>query len=115
MNEMSQSRPVSDAKEDLIVSPVVSFLLRLKFMDENFVTARDVLCLAAIINRPGMSRRDLSSTLGLNAEVNVMSNVNRLIRWGYIEDRRHDPRKAVASILHATKDGVDFWHRIKMA
>jgi hypothetical protein len=42
-----------------------------------------------------------------------LSNINRLIRWGYIEDRRTSARKAIPSILHATKDGIDFWYRIK--
>jgi hypothetical protein len=104
---------VSDRVSPIIVSPTVDFLMRLKQMDSEQVTTRDVLCLYSIISRPGMTREDLRATLNLNAGVNVLSNINRLIRWGYIEDRRTSARKAIPSILHATKAGIDFWHRIK--
>lgn len=87
--------------------------MRLKHMDDNFVTTRDVLCLYSIIHKPGMSRQDLCDVLGLNTTSNVLSNINRLIRWGYIEDRRGQTRKAIASILHATPDGIEFWENIK--
>lgn len=94
-------------------NPVVDFLLRLKQLDTYYVTPRDILCLCAIINKPGSSKQDLADAIGVPAPSNIESNVTRLIRWGYIEDRREVSRRAVPHRLHPLKEGIEFWECIK--
>ena len=94
-------------------TPVVDVMVRLKKIDLVHLTARDVMCLYSIISRPGMSRSDLADTLGLNAEVNVLSNIKRLTKHGYIEDRRREQQRAVAAMLYVLPAGVEFWESIK--
>lgn len=94
-------------------SPTVDFLMRMKYMDQNFVTPRDVMCLYVIITKPGLSRQDLCDAIGLNAISNVFSNINRLMRWGYIEDRRKVVRQSCPSMLHPLPAGIEFWENIR--
>jgi len=96
-------------------SPTIDFLVRMKALDDNYVTPRDIMCLYAIIRKPGMSRQDLAHAIGVPTPANVLSNVNRLIRWNYVEDRRTVSRRASPSFLHALPDGIEFWERIKPA
>lgn len=92
---------------------VVDFLVRMKYLDEQRVTPRDVMCLYAIIRKPGMHRHDLSKAIGVNAGVNVLTNVNKMIRWGFIEDRREVSRRLNPSVFHATAEGIAFWESLK--
>ncbi len=96
-------------------SPTIDFLIRLKLLDENYVTPRDLLILYAIIRKPGMSQKDVSEAIGVNNPANVMSNIARLQRWNYIEDKRVVSRRASPSLLYALPDGVEFWEKIKPA
>lgn len=77
------------------------------------LTVRDVLVLFAIIRQPGLSGIDITNKLGLRDRSAVASNLLRLEREGYIEDRREVRSKANPAILHPTQKGIDFWDEIK--
>jgi len=92
--------------------PTVDFLKRLKRLDAEYVTPRDVLCLYCVLRKPGMSRQDLCHVIGVLNASNVLSNVTRLIRWGFMEDRRVDIRRASPSMLYVLPPGIEFWNSI---
>jgi DNA-binding MarR family transcriptional regulator len=94
-------------------NPVVDFLMRLKAMDEQYLDPRDILCLYTIICKPGIHRDALAKTLGLNAGANVLTNVRRLIKRGFIEDRRDESRRANPSLFYALPAGVTYWLALK--
>lgn len=91
----------------------VHFLVRLRRIDVRSLTVRDALVLYAIISKPGISGIELTNTLGLPNRSNIQSNVDRLQREGYIEDRRLKPLKAHAAMFHATATGIALWDEIK--
>lgn len=94
-------------------SSAVDFLIRLKKIDLRGLTVRDMLVLYTIITKPGISGMEISTKLGFKDRASIQSNVNRLIREGYIEDRREHQRKAYATILHVLPAGLIFWDEIK--
>jgi DNA-binding MarR family transcriptional regulator len=86
------------------------FIQMLNHIDRAELTCRDVILLAIIIKRPGLNGRHLSQVANLNARSLVTSNIQRLERLGYIEDRKQMARKRVsANILHATEKGRNLW------
>ena len=96
------------------MSPNVSdFLVRLRKVDLKGLTVRDVLVLYAIIARPGMSGRDVAQKIGLTDQSYIASNLHRLERVGYIEDRREVRSKANPALFHVLPAGVEFWETIK--
>lgn len=93
----------------------LDFLVRLRQLDILYVTPRDVLALAAIIGAPGISMTDLCNTVGVPNVSLIRSNINRLIRWGYVEDRRK-PEKVNHGVpynLHPLPAGIAFWNTIR--
>lgn len=96
------------------ISPnVEDFLVRLRKVDLRGLTVRDVLVLYVIIGHPGCSGIEVSNKLGIKDRSAIASNIWRLIREGYIEDRREEQRKANPAILHPLPHGLDFWDEIK--
>lgn len=91
----------------------VEFLSRLRKIDLRSLTNRDVLVLYAIIQQPGQSGLEISTKLGIPDRSGIASNIWRLIREGYIEDRRTEHKKAVPAILHPLQRGLEFWDEIK--
>lgn len=94
-------------------SPTAEFLVRLRKIDMHGLTHRDVIILYAIIRNPGASGMDIVNKLGLENHSNVALNITRLIRCGFIEDRREMARKASPAVLHALPPGMAFWDEIK--
>lgn len=92
---------------------VEDFLVRLRKIDRRGLTAKDVLVLFCIMNNPGCSGIDVSTKLGIKDRSSIASNIHRLERHCFIEDRRKEFRKAVPAILHALTGGVEFWNEIK--
>lgn len=96
------------------ISPnVTDFLVRLRKIDLHGLTARDILVLYAVMGNPGASGMDLIHKLGIKDRSAIASNLARLEREGFIEDRREERRKAVPGVLYALPAGVEFWDEIK--
>lgn len=96
-----------------IPSVTSDFLVRLRKVDRRSLTVRDVLVLYAIMRHPGTSGIEVTNKLGLPDRSAVASNLLRLEREGYIEDRREVRSKANPAILHPTQKGLEFWDDIK--
>lgn len=94
-------------------SATADFLIRLRKIDKEMLTMRDVLVLYAVIKSPGISGVEISTKLGFANRSSISSNVSRLIRDGYIEDHREQRRKANPALLHVTPAGLKFWEEIK--
>lgn len=89
------------------------FLVKLRKMDKRGLTVRDVLVLYCVIHQPGQSGIEVTTKLGLPERSSIASNLLRLEREGYLEDRREVRSKANPAILHPTQRGIDFWNEIK--
>lgn len=96
------------------ISPnVTDFLVRLRKIDTHELKARDILVLYAIMANPGASGMDIINKLGIKERSLIASNLARLERAGFIEDRRDRRAKAVPGMLYALPAGLDFWNEIK--
>jgi DNA-binding MarR family transcriptional regulator len=98
---------------DSLRNGTIEFLVRLRRIDKRTLTVRDVLVLYAVIENPGISGKDVSTKLGLPDRSSIASNILRLEREGYIEDRRELRRKANPAVLYAKQAGLEFWEHIK--
>jgi DNA-binding MarR family transcriptional regulator len=96
-----------------ISSLTEAFLVKLRKMDLRGLTVRDVLVLYYIIGHPSCSGIEISKALGLPDRSALASNLLRLEREGYIEDRREVRSKANPAILHPLQRGLEFWDEIK--
>lgn len=96
-----------------ILPNVAEFLVRLRKVDLRGLTVRDVLVLYVILGNPGCSGIDVSNKLGIKDRSAISSNLQRLAREGYIEDRRTERRKAVSAMLYVLPRGEEFWNEIK--
>lgn len=92
---------------------VTAFLVRLRKIDTAELKARDVLVLYAIMANPGASGMEITTKLGIKERSLIASNLARLERAGFIEDRRDKKMKAVPGMLYALPAGVQFWEEIK--
>lgn len=91
----------------------INFLVRLRKIDKHTLTVRDVLVLFVVIENPGIAGNEIAIKLGLENRSSIASNLQRLIREGYIEDHREVRRKANPAILHVLPAGMAFWEEIK--
>lgn len=96
-----------------MANDTLHFLLRLHKIDRRTLTVRDVLVLYTIIENPGISGVEISNKLGLPDRSSIASNLVRLEREGYTEDKREIRRKAHAAVFHPTPAGLAFWNDIK--
>jgi DNA-binding MarR family transcriptional regulator len=87
--------------------------VKLRKIDLRGLTVRDVLVLYAIMGNPGASGLDISTKLGIKDRSAIASNLARLEREGFIEDRREERKKAVPGVLHVQPAGLEFWDEIK--
>lgn len=94
-------------------SGTLDFLVKLRRIDQRTLTVRDVLVLYAVKENPGIDGVSLAHKLGLPDRSSIASNVHRLEREGYIEDRREQHRKANPAIFHVLPKGLEFWDEIK--
>lgn len=97
----------------IIPEPTRDFLVRLRKIDLHGLTHRDVIILYTIIGQPGISGVEICDKIGLKNRSSVALNITRLIRCGFIEDRREMARKAAPAILHPLPPGIAFWDEIK--
>ena len=97
-------------------TPTVELLLRLRKIDKSGLTARDVLLLCTIISNPGINGWDAGRKIGLAERSSVTFGMNRLIKHGFIEDRREQnlAGKGVPNRLYALPAGIEFWNELKL-
>jgi DNA-binding MarR family transcriptional regulator len=89
------------------------FLVSLRKVDKRGLTVRDILILYVVITTPGISGVEVTAKLGIKDRSAIASNLRRLERESYIEDRREEQRKAVPAVLHVLPKGLEFWDEIK--
>lgn len=94
-------------------SATADFLIRLRKIDKRTLTVRDVQILYAVIKTPGISGVEIATKLGFKDRSAISTNVHRLAREGYIEDRREVRRKANPASFHVLPAGIAFWDDIK--
>lgn len=94
-------------------SPTVTFLIRLKKIDDAGLMLRDVLVLYTVIANPGINGNDVTKAIGVQDRSSLQSAFHRLERLGMIEDRRERVSKAVPTIFYATPAGTAFWEDIR--
>lgn len=96
--------------------PIADFMLRLRKIDKSGLTARDVLMLYTIITHPGINGHDAGRKIGLKERSSVTFGMNRLIKRGFIEDRREENLigKGVPNRLYVLPAGVQFWEEFNL-
>jgi DNA-binding MarR family transcriptional regulator len=70
------------------MTDIIPLLVALRKLDNARLTARDVLVMEALRERPGMMGRELSAKIGMKTRSNVQDSIRRLILNNMIEDRR---------------------------
>lgn len=95
--------------------PNVTFLLQLRKIDKAGLTTRDILVLYTVISRPGVNGNDVTKLIGHEDRSGLQAGFDRLIRHGFIEDRRERAGKAVPTIFHALPAGEEFWSDLTAA
>lgn len=99
--------------DDASRNVTVDFLVNLRKIDKRSLTVRDILILYVVIENPGISGIDITKKLGIKDRSAIASNLHRLERENYLEDRRETRTKAVPTILHALPKGLALWDEIK--
>lgn len=94
----------------------VEFLVRLRKIDKSGLTARDVLLLYTIITHSGIHGHDAGKAIGVAERSSVTFGLNRLIKRGFIEDRREERLvgRGVPNRLYALPAGIEFWNELKL-
>jgi len=89
-------------------SNVTSIIDLLALLDRSRLTPRDVRILDCVRHHPGCCGKDLVTYLKLPGRSSVQANIPKLIRWGYLEDRRRREGNAIPSQLHLTMEGLEY-------
>lgn len=87
-------------------SKASAFFVRLRLIEHAKLKARDVVVLAAIKAQPGTMGRELAMKLGYASRSNVQDCIARLIKHGYIVDRRATQDQQTPNDLHITDAGT---------
>lgn len=87
---------------------VVTFMLRLKKIDNANLTSRDIMVLWALHTTPGMMGQEVSKKLGFEVRSRIQYVFDRLIREGYIEDRRIIVKRKAPNNFFILPKGRDF-------
>lgn len=103
-----------DDMTEIECSPTVEMLVRFRRIDKAGLTVRDILMLYTIIANPGINGLDAAKLIGIAERSSVQLCLARLIKRGFIEDRRDAETKGVPNILHSLPAGIDFWNEIKL-
>lgn len=94
-------------------SLAVDFLVRLKRIDRHRMTVRDVLFLYTVINNPGINGLEGARSIGVKERSGIVRNIERLIKFNMIEDRREVAEKAIANRLYPLPAGIAFWEALR--
>lgn len=82
-----------------------AFFVRLRLIEHAKLKGRDIVVLASIQGRPGMNGREIAMKLGYASRSNVQDSIARLIKNGYIDDRRSTQDQQTPNDLHITDAG----------
>lgn len=96
-----------------IVSPLIDFLMRLKKIERAGMTGRDLMLLYAVISKPGINGQHLANSINIGNRSAIDANIARLIKLGYVEDRRVLVQKATPQVLVPTELGHLTWEAIR--
>lgn len=83
------------------------FFVRLRKIENAGLKARDIVVLYAIQGEPGIMGRTLAIKLGYASRSNVQDCVARLVKQGFIEDRRRVVNQQTPNDLHILPAGVE--------
>ena len=74
-----------------------------------------MLVVYAIINQPGCSGIEVCQAIGVENHGNIRCNLQRLQRFGLIEDKRplEARSQSIPSILTPLPKGLEFWEGLK--
>lgn len=95
-------------------SLTVGMLVRFRKIDKAGLTVRDMLLLYAIISNPSVNGWEAAKLIGIPDRSSVQLCLARLMKRGFIEDRRDAEAKGVPNILHPLPAGIEFWNEIKL-
>jgi DNA-binding MarR family transcriptional regulator len=87
-------------------------MILLKVLDRRGLTPRDVLVLWTVRESPGCMGHDVKVKLGYPGRSSVQGSIERLIREGYIEDRRVKTGKFTPNQLHLLPVGEKLWQEL---
>lgn len=91
------------------MTPILSLMVKMKMLDKAELVPRDILSIWFIHDNPGTNGTDLFRKLGYPTRSAVQSSVNRIVREGYVDDRRVRVAKMIPNILHLTPKGLKFY------
>jgi DNA-binding MarR family transcriptional regulator len=91
---------------------LVDFMIRLRKIDKRHLTQRDFLLLWCIRENPGIEGIGITAKFGFKSRSMIQTNLARLEREGYIEDRRKTHSRTVPCIFHLTPKGEELWKDI---
>lgn len=94
---------------------VPAYIEFLRGIDREGLTVRDGVVLWAVVGHPGKCGQDIQILLGFANRSAVAGNLQRLVKRGFVEDRRTREAQAVPSIYYSTPAGIEYWNRIKPA
>lgn len=90
----------------------LSFLGKLRILDDHSLSVRDAGVLHAVIENPGKCGDDIRKILGFPNRSKVNTNFLRLQRFGLLVDERLEQKQAVPSKYYATEKGATLWKTI---
>lgn len=81
------------------------FFVRLRKLEQAKLKLRDIIVLYAIGKNPGIMGQELAKKLGYPSRSSVQDSLNRLLRYGYVEDRRREISQLIPNDLHILPAG----------
>lgn len=81
------------------------FLVRLRKIENTGLKARDIVVLYAVVSTPGMMGNQIAGKLGYSSRSNLQDGFDRLMKGGFMEDRRPHHNQQTPNDFHATQAG----------
>lgn len=87
-------------------SRAADFMVRLRKIENVGLKPRDIVVLYAVAGQEGMMGREIAEKLGYSSRSNLQDGFDRLMKGGYMEDRRPHHNQQTPNDFHATPAGV---------
>lgn len=94
------------------MTEVETFIERILEADRAGLKTRDIAILYHVIQTPGLCGLDITRRLSCVNRSSAQSHFPRLIRLGFVEDRREREASAVPSRFYITAKGLELWRKI---
>lgn len=104
--------PILPRRDGTSLSPTVDFMVRLKLIERNQHSVRDVLILWAVQREPGLMGLELARVLGYRTRSHVQARIGHLILFGLLEDRRKKLNSLTPNDLYITAAGEKFLREV---